>query len=106
MVNGKKTPQPPGKSNEFVENERVLCYEPDYTKVRVIYDAKILKVDWVEVEKEEVLSSPPSSSKKAKKQTKQPELQQQFLVHFQGKKTQKQRTFPNKIQNVKTSANA
>ena len=95
MVNGKKTPQPPGKSNEFVENERVLCYEPDYTKVRVIYDAKILKVDWVEVEKEEVLSSPPSSSKKAKKQTKQPELQQQFLVHFQGKKNSETKNVSN-----------
>ena len=30
--------------NDFSEGERVLCYEPDPTKVRVVYDAKILQV--------------------------------------------------------------
>ncbi|XP_071505467.1 MSL complex subunit 3-like [Diadema antillarum] len=30
----------------FGVGERVLCFEPDPTKVRVLYDSKILKVDW------------------------------------------------------------
>lgn len=29
---------------KYCESERVLCYEPDPTKVEVIYDAKILQV--------------------------------------------------------------
>ena len=33
------------KQSRFVEKERVLCYEPDLTKARVVYDAKILKVE-------------------------------------------------------------
>merc|ERR1711953_957832 len=40
-VNMKSTP----KQSRFVVNERVLCYEPDLTKARVVYDAKILKVE-------------------------------------------------------------
>ena len=56
---GKKTPtgavakatkKPETPALTFAENERVLCYEPDFTKVRVIYDAKILKIDWVPVD--------------------------------------------------------
>lgn len=31
-------------STVFREGERVLCYEPDSTKVRVVYDAKILSI--------------------------------------------------------------
>jgi|FrelakmetLWP11LW_1041352.scaffolds.fasta_scaffold104631_1 hypothetical protein len=30
---------------KYFESEKVLCYEPDPTKVQVIYDAKILKVN-------------------------------------------------------------
>ena len=33
------------KQARFSVNERVLCYEPDLTKARVVYDAKILKVE-------------------------------------------------------------
>lgn len=33
------------KQSRFLVNERVLCYEPDLTKARVVYDAKILKAD-------------------------------------------------------------
>ena len=40
-INMKSTP----KQSRFVVNERVLCYEPDLTKARVVYDAKILKVE-------------------------------------------------------------
>jgi hypothetical protein len=29
---------------KYLESERVLCYEPDPTKVQVIYDAKVLQV--------------------------------------------------------------
>ena len=56
---GKKTPtaavakatkKPETSALTFAENERVLCYEPDFTKVRVIYDAKIIKIDWVPVD--------------------------------------------------------
>ena len=48
-------------TSEFTSGERVLCYEPDPTKVRVVYDAKILKVEKGEKKGEEV-----------------------YLVHFQG----------------------
>ena len=60
---GKKTPtgavakatkKPETPALTFAENERVLCYEPDFTKVRVIYDAKILKIDWVPVDAAQV----------------------------------------------------
>jgi len=100
---GKKTPtgavakatkKPETPALTFAENERVLCYEPDFTKVRVIYDAKILKIDWVPVDGAQVQTqqedSPqqqgPPSSKKAKRQTAKqpPQLRQRFLVHFQG----------------------
>lgn len=30
---------------KFMEGERVLCYEPDPTKVKLIHDAKVLEVD-------------------------------------------------------------
>ena len=50
----------------FSVNERVLCYEPDLTKARVMYDAKILKVECPDM----------SKKKKAK--------EFHYLVHFQG----------------------
>ena len=31
--------------SKFAVNERVLCYEPDLTKARVVYEAKVLKVE-------------------------------------------------------------
>jgi male-specific lethal 3 len=55
------------KSSKFNVAERVLCYEPDLTKARVVYDAKILKVEWPEGKKKHL------TSKDA-----------QYLVHFQG----------------------
>ena len=58
----------------FSENERVLCYEPDMTKARVIYDAKILKIIEGEV---------PAEGNKRKSST----VMKQFLVHFQGQLT-------------------
>lgn len=30
------------RSEGFVEGEKVLCYEPDITKVKVLYDAKVM----------------------------------------------------------------
>ncbi len=47
---------------DFVSGERVLCYEPDPTKVRVVYDARILRVE----DDDEVGEG------------------SKFLVHFQG----------------------
>ena len=58
---------------DFRENERVLCYEPDMTKARVIYDAKILKILEGEV---------PTEGNKRKTTA-----MKQFLVHFQGLST-------------------
>ena len=55
---------------DFCENERVLCYEPDMTKARVIYDAKVLKIIEGEL---------PSEGNKRKTTAVR-----QFLVHFQG----------------------
>ena len=52
-------------STKYKEGERVLCFEPDPTKVRVIYDAKILQI---------------SITADEKKNKSSPE----FLVHFQG----------------------
>ena len=52
-------------STKYKEGERVLCFEPDPTKVRVIYDAKILQISIISDEKK-TKSSP------------------EFLVHFQG----------------------
>ena len=54
-----------GLSTKYKEGERVLCFEPDPTKVRVIYDAKILQISVISDEKK-TKSSP------------------EFLVHFQG----------------------
>ena len=51
--------------SKYKEGERVLCFEPDPTKVRVVYDAKILQI------------SVASDEKKSK-------LTHEFLVHFQG----------------------
>ena len=36
---------------KFFAFERVLCYEPDPTKVKVVYDAKILEVSYFKTEK-------------------------------------------------------
>merc|ERR1712018_603779 len=33
------------KGGRYSVGERVLCYEPDLTKARVVYDAKILKIE-------------------------------------------------------------
>ena len=51
--------------SRYKEGERVLCFEPDPTKVRVVYDAKILKISVV------------TDEKKTKHN-------HEFLVHFQG----------------------
>lgn len=32
-----------GPKSTFSENERVLCYEPDLTKAKVLYDSKVSK---------------------------------------------------------------
>ena len=52
------------KTAKYSVNERVLCYEPDLTKARVVYDAKILKVEGTDHKK---------NSKEF-----------HYLVHFQG----------------------
>uniref|UniRef100_A0A336LLN2 Protein male-specific lethal-3 n=1 Tax=Culicoides sonorensis TaxID=179676 RepID=A0A336LLN2_CULSO len=52
------------RTDEFVEGEKVLCYEPDITKVKVLYDAKVLEI----IE---------NKDKKGKKTF-------EFLIHFQG----------------------
>lgn len=31
----------------FSENERVLCYEPDLTKAKVLYDSKVCEFEEV-----------------------------------------------------------
>ena len=49
---------------KFVVHERVLCYEPDLTKARVVYDAKILKIECPD-------------AKRSPKEF-------HYLVHFQG----------------------
>ena len=51
--------------SKYKEGERVLCFEPDPTKVRVVYDAKILQI------------SVTPDEKKGKST-------HEFLVHFQG----------------------
>ena len=51
--------------SKFKEGERVLCFEPDPTKVRVVYEAKILQISV-------------TSDEKTGKST------HEFLVHFQG----------------------
>lgn len=42
MVSLRKSSTP--KSTMFTEGERVLCYEPDPNKAKVLYDSKILKI--------------------------------------------------------------
>ncbi|XP_076826095.1 MSL complex subunit 3-like [Clavelina lepadiformis] len=51
---------------KFSVGERVLCFEPDQSKARVLYDAKILDADFVK-----------DSSGKLKKET-------EYKIHFQG----------------------
>jgi male-specific lethal 3 len=58
----------------FEDGERVLCYEPDPTKVRVIYDAKILRI--VDEEPAEVGGNKRNKAAAA--------VEKQYLVHFQG----------------------
>jgi hypothetical protein len=53
---------------KFVANERVLCFEPDVKKMRVIYDASVLKV--ADKAPEQITISCPSHFK--------------YLVHFRG----------------------
>ena len=50
---------------KYEVGEKVLCYEPDPTKAKVIYDAKILKI--VDNENKDLVKG-----------------QKAFLVHFQG----------------------
>ena len=70
IVKMSKTKNQPAKSRKrqprFSVKERVLCYEPDLSKARVVYDAKILKVECPDM----------SKKKKAK--------EFHYLVHFQG----------------------
>ena len=49
---------------KFVAGEKVLCYEPDPNKVKILYDAKILEVQ---------NAVGPNGKRRA-----------EFLVHFQG----------------------
>ena len=51
---------------KYKEGERVLCFEPDPTKVRVVYDAKILQIS---------VTTPDE---------KRGRCIHEFLVHFQG----------------------
>ena len=51
--------------SKFKEGERVLCFEPDPTKVRVVYDAKILQIS-------------------LRQDDKRNKSSHEFLVHFQG----------------------
>lgn len=53
---------------KFAKNERVLCFEPDVKKMRVIYDASVLKV--AEKTPEQITYNCPSNYK--------------YLVHFRG----------------------
>lgn len=55
------------KNSRYSIGERVLCYEPDLTKARVVYDAKILKIE-----------SPETSKKNANAKDCH------YLIHFQG----------------------
>ena len=57
------------KGSKFNVGERVLCYEPDLTKARVVYDAKILKIE-----------CPETRSRSAKNSS----VEFHYLVHFQG----------------------
>ncbi|XP_002734953.1 MSL complex subunit 3-like [Saccoglossus kowalevskii] len=45
---GLKTPE---VKPQFVVGEKVLCFEPDPTKAKVLYDSKVLEVDWTKDEK-------------------------------------------------------
>ena len=49
---------------KFLEGERVLCYEPDPTKAKVLYDSKVLEV---------IVNKDPKGKKAA-----------EYLIHFQG----------------------
>ncbi|KAL3278657.1 hypothetical protein HHI36_016194 [Cryptolaemus montrouzieri] len=53
-----------GVKLKFVEGERVLCYEPDPTKAKVLYDSKVLDVVF-------------NKDHKGKKNV-------EYLIHFQG----------------------
>merc|ERR1712018_243918 len=57
------------KGGRYSVGERVLCYEPDLTKARVVYDAKILKIE-----------CPETRSRNAKNSS----VEFHYLVHFQG----------------------
>ena len=64
----KKKEKSVSKGGKFTVGERVLCYEPDLTKARVVYDAKILKIE-----------CPVQRSKSSKTP-----VEYHYLVHFQG----------------------
>ena len=64
----KKNIKSVSKGGKFAVGERVLCYEPDLTKARVVYDAKILKIE-----------CPVQRSKSSKTP-----VEYHYLVHFQG----------------------
>ena len=59
MASSTEAPSP--EDPTFTLGERVLCFEPDPNKVRVVYDAKILQVRQPEGQDDQVA----------------------FLVHFQ-----------------------
>ena len=52
-----------GVKVKFTEGERVLCYEPDPTKAKVLYDSKVLEVVY-------------NKDNKGRKQV-------EYLIHFQ-----------------------
>ncbi len=66
----------------FSEGERVLCYEPDPSMARVIYNAKILKV----VSHKEAAAAIATGKKRAAVAVAPAAnaKEKQYLVHFQG----------------------
>jgi hypothetical protein len=61
---------PQSKDLVFEEGERVLCYEPDPTKIRVVYDAKIVAIEHDGFDDEIPSTSEESGPK--------------YLIHFAG----------------------
>ena len=60
-----KSARPLRSKSKFEQGERVLCYEPDPDKVKVVYEAKILEINVGKDEKTGIRRF-------------------EYLVHFQG----------------------
>merc|ERR1712226_36711 len=67
---------------KFAPGERVLCYEPDPFKVRVIYDAKVIRIST----SEEISKSPASGHSTSTQKHVQTSKEDGtfYFVHFQG----------------------